>query len=123
MSTNNCSNNNNNNNNTSSSSTNGIGTNSIKKMELTSELSDCGYGTQMEKESISSSNDDDSYKQNQSNQKSSRTKPVHQKPPSQKLRFNNNIQRDNKIQRATITLDDKKELRRKKLVKRSKTHM
>nr|WAM46967.1 protein timeless [Chrysoperla nipponensis] len=117
MSTNNCSNNNNNNNNTSSSSTSGIGSNSIKKMELTSELSDCGYGTQMEKESISSSNDDDSYKQNQSNQKSTRTKPVHQKPPSQKLRFNNNIQR------ATITLDDKKELRRKKLVKRSKTHI
>uniref|UniRef100_U5EZ31 Putative dna topoisomerase i-interacting protein n=1 Tax=Corethrella appendiculata TaxID=1370023 RepID=U5EZ31_9DIPT len=75
-----------------------------------SENSDCGYGTQVEKESIStSSNEDDSPQQ----------KPVHQKPPpNQKQRFN----AANK-QRNPTTIQDKKELRRKKLVKRSKSNI
>lgn len=74
-----------------------------------SEISDCGYGTQVEnQESIStSSNDDDQPHQ----------KPVHQKPHTfQKTRYNNGKNR------ATTALE-KKELRRKKLVKRSKTNM
>lgn len=73
-----------------------------------SEVSDCGYVTQVEnQESIStSSNDDDQPHQ----------KPVHQKPHTfQKSRYNTNKTR------ATTALE-KKELRRKKLVKRSKTN-
>uniref|UniRef100_A0A182QXY1 Timeless n=1 Tax=Anopheles farauti TaxID=69004 RepID=A0A182QXY1_9DIPT len=75
-----------------------------------SENSDCGYGTQVEKESIStSSNEDDSPHQ----------KPVHQKPPSnQKQRFN----AANK-QRNAVSVQEKKELRRKKLVKRGKSNI
>ncbi|XP_040161836.1 protein timeless isoform X3 [Anopheles arabiensis] len=75
-----------------------------------SENSDCGYGTQVEKESIStSSNEDDSPHQ----------KPVHQKPPSnQKQRFN----AANK-QRNPVSVQEKKELRRKKLVKRGKSNI
>lgn len=72
-------------------------------------ISDCGYGTQVEnQESIStSSNDDDQPHQ----------KPIHQKPHTfQKSRFNGGKSR------ATTALD-KKELRRKKLVKRSKTNV
>lgn len=77
-----------------------------------SENSDCGYGTQVEaeKESIStSSNEDDGPNQ----------KPVHQKPPpNQKQRFN----AANK-QRNPVSIQEKKELRRKKLVKRSKSNI
>ncbi|XP_062548363.1 protein timeless isoform X2 [Armigeres subalbatus] len=75
-----------------------------------SETSDCGYGTQAEKESIStSSNEDDGPNQ----------KPVHQKPPpNQKQRFN----AANKSRNPT-TPHEKKELRRKKLVKRSKSNI
>ncbi|CAH1113832.1 unnamed protein product [Psylliodes chrysocephalus] len=71
-----------------------------------SEISDCGYATQVEnQESIStSSNEDDQ-------------KPVHQKPPTfQKTRYTSNKNR------ATTTLE-KKELKRKKLVKRRKTNI
>lgn len=71
------------------------------------ELSDYGYGTQVEnQESIStSSNDDESPQQ----------KPVHQKPhmvqkPRNKVGSNNSQQ-------------DKKEIRRKKLIKRGKINM
>uniref|UniRef100_A0A6B2E730 Putative dna topoisomerase i-interacting protein n=1 Tax=Phlebotomus kandelakii TaxID=1109342 RepID=A0A6B2E730_9DIPT len=72
--------------------------------------SDCGYGTQDQHESIStSSNEDDS----------PQLKPVHQKPPcNQKQRYN----AANK-QRSTATVQDKKELRRKKLVKRSRSNI
>lgn len=86
--------------------------NNTKKREspsLQSEVSDCGYVTQVEnQESIStSSNDDDQPHQ----------KPVHQKPHTfQKSRYNNTKTR------ATTALE-KKELRRKKLVKRSRTNM
>lgn len=75
-----------------------------------SETSDCGYGTQVEKESIStSSNEDDGPNQ----------KPVHQKPPpNQKQRFN----AANKS-RNPAAPHEKKELRRKKLVKRSKSNI
>lgn len=78
------------------------------------QLSDCGYGTQVSQnqESIStSSNDDESPKQ----------KPVHQKPPStnQKQRYN----AAQKQRNASQNIQDKKELRRKKLVKRSKSSM
>ncbi|XP_074032694.1 timeless isoform X2 [Leptinotarsa decemlineata] len=74
-----------------------------------SEISDCGYMTQVEnQESIStSSNDDDQPLQ----------KPMHQKPHTfQKTRFTPNKNR------ATTALE-KKELRRKKLVKRRKTNI
>lgn len=74
-----------------------------------SEFSDCGYVTQVENrgESIStSSNDDDQPHQ----------KPIHQKP-FQKTRYNNSKKR------TAATILEKKELRRKKLVKRSKTNM
>ncbi|XP_073826266.1 timeless isoform X2 [Musca autumnalis] len=72
-----------------------------------SELSDCGYGTQVEnQESISTSSNDDDGPQ---------SKPQHQKPPcSSKSR---------KGQRNILTAIDKKELRRKKLVKRSKSSL
>uniref|UniRef100_T1PGW4 Timeless protein n=1 Tax=Musca domestica TaxID=7370 RepID=T1PGW4_MUSDO len=72
-----------------------------------SELSDCGYGTQVEnQESISTSSNDDDGPQ---------SKPQHQKPPcSSKSR---------KGQRNVLTAIDKKELRRKKLVKRSKSSL
>uniref|UniRef100_A0A0K8TSI5 Putative dna topoisomerase i-interacting protein n=1 Tax=Tabanus bromius TaxID=304241 RepID=A0A0K8TSI5_TABBR len=76
-----------------------------------SELSDCGYGTQVEnQESIStSSNEDDGPCR----------KPVHQKPPTtQKQRFN----ATNKP-RQVATPQDRKEWRRKKLVKRSKSNL
>lgn len=85
---------------------------SVQKMECPSsqsEISDCGYVTQVEnQESIStSSNDDD---------QPPHGKPVHQKPHSfQKTRYNNGKTRTSAL--------EKKELRRKKLVKRSKTNM
>lgn len=72
-----------------------------------SELSDCGYGTQVEnQESISTSSNDSDGPQ---------TKPQHQKPPC-------NSKPRNK-QRNVMTPIDKKELRRKKLVKRSKSSL
>ncbi|XP_039441744.1 protein timeless isoform X11 [Culex pipiens pallens] len=85
-------------------------TTGIKNQASLSETSDCGYGTQAEKESIStSSNEDDVPNQ----------KPQHQKPPpNQKQRFN----AANK-QRNPAAVPDKKELRRKKLVKRSKSNI
>ncbi|XP_026844947.1 protein timeless isoform X1 [Drosophila persimilis] len=72
-----------------------------------SELSDCGYATQVEnQESVSTSSNDDDMPQG---------KPLHQKPPcNTKLR--------NK-QRPILPPLDKKELRRKKLVKRSKSSL
>ena len=82
----------------------------IGKNPSISELSDCGYGTQVENPelvSATSSNEDD-------------RPPCHQKPPltNQKQRYNaaNNP-------RSAITINDKKELRRKKLVKRSRSSL
>lgn len=74
-----------------------------------SEISDCGYGTQFEnQESISTSSNDDEHPQ---------MKPVHQKPHTfQKSRYKDGKSR-------AITILEKKDLRRKKLVKRSKTNM
>ncbi|XP_055711913.1 protein timeless isoform X2 [Phlebotomus papatasi] len=72
--------------------------------------SDCGYGTQDQHESISTSSNEDETPQQ---------KPVHQKPPcNQKQRYN----AANKQRNAT-TVQDKKELRRKKLVKRSRSNI
>lgn len=74
-----------------------------------SELSDCGYGTQVEnQESIStSSNDDDS----------PQVKPIHHPPCNQKQRYNAaNKQRNN-----CLTIQDNKDWRKKKLVKRSRS--
>lgn len=72
-----------------------------------SELSDCGYGTQVEnQESISTSSNDDDGPQG---------KPAHQKPPC-------NTKPRNKP-RTIMSPMDKKELRRKKLVKRSKSSL
>lgn len=88
--------------------------NIAKETSQSEQLSDCGYGTQVSQEnqeSIStSSNDDESPKQ----------KPVHQKPPStnQKQRFNA-AQKQRNVQSS----QDKKDIRRKKLVKRSKSSM
>lgn len=82
---------------------------STEREATQSEISDCGYVTQVEnQESIStSSNDDDQPHQ----------KPVHQKPHTfQKTRYISGKSR------ATSILE-KKELRRKKLVKRSKNNM
>ncbi|EDW64700.2 protein timeless isoform X1 [Drosophila virilis] len=72
-----------------------------------SEHSDCGYGTQMENpESISTSSNDDDGPQG---------KPQHQKPPcSSKHRSK---------QRIFAVPQDTKDLRRKKLVKRSKSSL
>lgn len=74
-----------------------------------SEISDCGYGTQFEnQESISTSSNEEDHPQ---------IKPVHQKPHTfQKSRY-----KDGKLRAVTIL--EKKDLRRKKLVKRSKTNM
>lgn len=72
-----------------------------------SELSDCGYGTQVEnQESISTSSNDDDGPQG---------KPQHQKPPCSSKARNKH--------RVILTAIDKKELRRKKLVKRSKSSL
>lgn len=74
-----------------------------------SELSDCGYGTQVEnQESIStSSNDDDS----------PQVKPIHHPPCNQKQRYNAaNKQRNN-----CLIIQDNKDWRKKKLVKRSRS--
>lgn len=72
-----------------------------------SELSDCGYGTQVEnQESISTSSNDDDGPQG---------KPQHQKPPCSSKARNKH--------RIVLAAIDKKELRRKKLVKRSKSSL
>lgn len=81
-----------------------------RKKSSLSELSDCGYGTQVE------SIDTPEILQNTSSNEDEVPR-CHQKPPStnQKQRYNavNNP-------RSAITIHDKKEWRRKKLVKRSK---
>lgn len=81
-----------------------------RKCSSTFKLSDCGYGSQVEnQESISTSSNEDNYP----------CQKIHQKPPSnQKQRYNaaNNP-------RSAITVQDKKESRRKKLVKRSKSSL
>lgn len=77
-------------------------------MQTKLELFDCSYGTQVEnQENISSSSNEDEFK------------PVHQKPPlNKKQRYNaaNNP-------RKPVTLQEKKEIRRKKLVKRGRSSM
>lgn len=76
----------------------------------TSDLSDCGYGTQVENpESISTSSTEEYSKP-----------PMHQKPPAtnQKQRMNS----ANKP-RKVLTTQEKTEWRRKKLVKRSRSTM
>lgn len=77
-------------------------------MQTKLELFDCSYGTQVEnQENISTSSNEDEFK------------PVHQKPPlNKKQRYNaeNNP-------RKPVTLQEKKEIRRKKLVKRSRSSM
>ncbi|KAL1124145.1 hypothetical protein AAG570_001915, partial [Ranatra chinensis] len=85
-----------------------------EKMECggSSEVSDCGYGTQVEnQESISTSSNEDETP-------NTRGKPIHQKPANllQKSRHPNG--------KAVIasSVYDKNELRRKKLVKRSRTN-
>lgn len=76
-----------------------------------SEISDCGYATQVEnenQESISTSSNDD---------EQPHQKPVHQKPHTfQKTRY-----KDTKPRGATAS--EKKDLRRKRLVRQSKTNM
>lgn len=79
-------------------------------MSPTSEMSDCGYGTQVENpESISNSSTDDYT-----------TPPVHQKPP-----LTNQKQRMNSVNnpRKVLSTTEKTEWRRKKLVKRSRSTM
>lgn len=74
-----------------------------------SEFSDCGYGTQVEnQESISTSSNDDDLPQ---------VKPIHHPPCNQKQRYNAaNKQRNN-----CLTIQDNKDWRKKKLVKRSRS--
>ncbi|XP_018336534.1 protein timeless [Agrilus planipennis] len=83
---------------------------SMKMDCVSGELSDYGYGTQPENpgESIStSSNDDDQPHE----------KPVHQKPPNfHKTRYNS-------TKNKTLSVLEKKENRKKKLVKRGKMNM
>lgn len=97
-------------------SSSGIGTQDSRKRSIFSEMSDCGYGTQVESSGrpeiilTTSSNEDDLPQQIHQ----------HQKPPAtnQKQRYNavNNP-------RSAIARNDKREWRRKKLVKRSKTSL
>ncbi|XP_039278663.1 protein timeless [Nilaparvata lugens] len=79
------------------------------KKGCNSELSDCGYGTQLENQgSIStSSNEDESPNTN--------SKPVHQKPT-------NMIHKARYHVGKIVMLHEKKEWRRKKLIKRSKAN-
>lgn len=87
-----------------------------RKKSVFSEISDCGYGTQVESSGrpevllTTSSNEDEQPQRFH----------LHQKPPAtnQKQRYNavNNP-------RSAITRNDRKEWRRKKLVKRSKTNL
>lgn len=84
---------------------------SSQKMECgSSELSDCGYGTQVEnQESISTSSNEDEGPNRC-------TKPVHHKPIHmiQKSRYTGG--------KPPLTVQAKKEWRRKKLIKRSRTN-
>ncbi|GLG92543.1 Protein timeless [Gryllus bimaculatus] len=82
------------------------------KCPSSSELSDYGYATQVEnQESISTSSNEDECPHAK--------RPVHQKPhSSQKMRAINKINTNQKD-----VVQDKKELRRKKLVKRSRTNI
>ncbi|CAG9813991.1 unnamed protein product [Phaedon cochleariae] len=104
-------NNNNNNNNMSNGSQSQSSVPQSRKssvgLSIRSEISDCGYVTQLEnQESISTSSNEDDLPCE---------KPVHQKPHTfQKTRYSNK-------NRAATTLE-KKELRRKKLVKRRKSN-
>lgn len=84
-------------------------TNKREYPSSTSELSDCGYGTQMDNSDSIRTNSTEEY-----------SKPVHQKPPpnNQKQRFN----AANKV-RHILTAQDKAEWRRKKLVKRRRSNM
>ncbi|XP_069692424.1 protein timeless isoform X2 [Periplaneta americana] len=76
-----------------------------------SEMSDCGYGTQMEtQKSISTSSNEDEGPHAKRTSKHSHQKPL----IMQKVRYN---------AQQNIILQDKKEWRRKKLVKRSRTSM
>ncbi|KAJ9579783.1 hypothetical protein L9F63_004568, partial [Diploptera punctata] len=86
-----------------------ISGNPKKELPSASEMSDCGYGTQMENpESISTSSNED-----EGPHSKRATKPIHQKPHNmQKVRYN---------AKANVLVQDKKEWRRKKLVKRSRT--
>lgn len=79
-----------------------------QKCESISELSDCGYVTQVEnQQSISTSSNEDNYP----------CQKIHQKPPcNQKQRYNAAMN-----PRSAITAQEQKEWRRKKLVKRSKS--
>lgn len=80
-----------------------------------SDLSDCGYGTQVENpESISTSSTEE-YS----------TKPPMHKPPTtnQKQRHNAAVNKVRKGAAAPVTVQEKKDLRRKKLVKRSRSTM
>nr|UQF78881.1 timeless [Gampsocleis gratiosa] len=80
-----------------------------KDCPSSSELSDYGYATQVEnQESVSTSSNEDECMHS--------SRPVHQKHHStQKTRYSGN--------KCNITVQDKKEWRRKKLVKRSKTNV
>lgn len=77
-------------------------------MSTNSEFSDCGYVTQLEnKESISTSSNED---------EDPKRKPMHQKPHIQKHKHCVKL-------RQIVTVQDKKEKRRKRLVKRGRTSM
>ncbi|XP_065343763.1 protein timeless isoform X3 [Cloeon dipterum] len=91
----------------------GVATNPHVKRSCisSSEMSDCGYGTQVEnQESVSTSSNEDDLPQNRG------MKPVHQKP------HNPNKIRQQKPP-TSLSNSDKKEWRRKKLVKRSRTNI
>lgn len=94
----------------------GSTTDNGRKKSVFSEISDCGYGTQVESSGrpevlLTTSSNEDEQPQHFH---------LHQKPPAtnQKQRYNavNNP-------RSAITRNDRKEWRRKKLVKRSKTNL
>ncbi|CAK1549861.1 unnamed protein product [Leptosia nina] len=77
----------------------------LEKKMMTSETSDCGYGTQIEnQEVISTSSNEDELPSK---------KPVHQKPHNPKQRPNNKV-------RASVTIQERK---RKKIVKRGKANI
>lgn len=88
-----------------------IGSKKSDRPPSQSEISDCGYVTQMEnenQESISTSSNDD---------EQPHQKPVHQKPHT----FLKTRYKDTKPRGTTAS--EKKDLRRKRLVRRSKTNM
>lgn len=78
-------------------------------LSSTSELSDCGYGTQVENpESISTSSTEDYAKP-----------PIHQKPPANQKQRLNSVNNPRKV----LTVVERSEWRRKKLAKRSRSTM